>query len=298
MPSAWLCGWTKRLGNVEDGRARDAVGPEQVHPFVARAGGEHRLDQRDQRVAVGERAGLLAKRGSSIHSGRPSRRARPATARRQRTRSSWVRCRWETPGRARWSRRRCRRAGRRGRSPGSSQSRRRARTPRSLAARCRPRRPLPVLARRAGRRVWRSPPTCRRPCRRCRRAPSSGPPLGLAVDCCIRGQRLGEPVIGAPAAPRALRAIGADRAVDQARVERQRLGAAETDRLGSARAQVVDEHVGLRDEALERGDVLGALEVERHRTLVAVDRLEATPWPSSRAAPSRARRRRRSGSRA
>src|SRR5581483_4718320 len=70
-----------------------------------------------------------------------------------------------------------------------------------------------------------------------------------------------------------------DRAVDEARMLRRQRRVVEAELRQRAGAEVLDEHVGVRDEPREDRAPLGPLEVERDALLVAVDAHEVRALP-------------------
>ncbi|MNE29744.1 hypothetical protein D3C80_1232350 [compost metagenome] len=73
---------------------------------------------------------------------------------------------------------------------------------------------------------------------------------------------------------RAVLAKAADRAIDQARVDRRQLGIAHPQALGDARAEAFDQHIGGRNQLVHDAQVLWRTQVQRQRTLAAVGHQE------------------------
>ena len=83
-------------------------------------------------------------------------------------------------------------------------------------------------------------------------------------------RRLCDGVVARPRGGRAVGAEAADRAVDEARVQRAQPRLAGAELVGDARAEVLDVDVGLGDEFVEQRQVGGLAGVERDALLVAV----------------------------
>ena len=111
-----------------------------------------------------------------------------------------------------------------------------------------------------------------------RYAPAAGHGAGLAGagDAHRSAERLHGDIVGADLGPRAGRAEAADRAADDGRVEPAQRGIVDAEAGEHAGAEIVVDHVGARDEAQEGGLALGALQVERHARLVALERIVET----------------------
>jgi hypothetical protein len=74
--------------------------------------------------------------------------------------------------------------------------------------------------------------------------------------------------------PRPFLAIAADRAIDDTRVDRLHRGVIEPEAFDDAGAEILDHHIGLRQQRLQRLHVRGVLHVDGEAFLGAVDRVE------------------------
>ena len=96
--------------------------------------------------------------------------------------------------------------------------------------------------------------------------------------------RLQNLVVAGVAGQRPMLAVARHRAVDQARMARLQVGVGDAQALGHAGTEVMHQHVGGGQAALQRGAPLGALEVEHQAVLAAIH-------PQKRAALGGQRRR-------
>src|SRR5207302_7898795 len=93
----------------------------------------------------------------------------------------------------------------------------------------------------------------------------------LAIAAERPGQRLRHDVEGRLVAERAGEAKSADRAIDEARVERRQLVVAEAEAVHHPRAVVFDEDVGPGNEATQEIGAFLLLQIDDQAFLVAVD---------------------------
>ena len=107
-----------------------------------------------------------------------------------------------------------------------------------------------------------------------RRARAHGRVIRAAVDAGQAAEGLHEGFVARLHGHRAGAAEGRDLAVDQARVARAQAGPVNAQLGRHAGAQVVDEDVGLAHQALERGQPVGAFQVQRHRLFAAIEDVE------------------------
>src|SRR5947208_2679884 len=107
-----------------------------------------------------------------------------------------------------------------------------------------------------------------------RQAHADRAPVGLAGDGHGAAHRLQREVERGPVAVRSLLAVGGDRADDDPLVERPELRVREAQALHDAGAEIFPDHVRLTDELVEHLAATLAVEVERERFLVAIDRQE------------------------
>ena len=87
-------------------------------------------------------------------------------------------------------------------------------------------------------------------------------------------ERLTDGVVTRPRRIRTVAAEARDRAPHQARIVARNRVVAEPEPLHRADAEIFDQDVGGADERTGRGHALGALEIEHHALLVAIDRAE------------------------
>ena len=123
--------------------------------------------------------------------------------------------------------------------------------------------------------------------------------VGEAGDRHEAGLGLEDEVVAGAVGPRARRSVAADPEMDEGRVERRERRVVEAEPVEAADPEVLDEHVGLRQEPAQDRRTLGLPEVEPDRALVAVDREVVGRGPRRRprrrrptAGPSRGSRRR------
>src|ERR1019366_797328 len=79
---------------------------------------------------------------------------------------------------------------------------------------------------------------------------------------------------------RALLAEAADRNVDKIRFYTPQLMLADAHSLGAARPEVLHEHIGAGDQMLQHGESAMVLEIDRDRSLVAIDDREGRRNPA------------------
>ena len=109
-----------------------------------------------------------------------------------------------------------------------------------------------------------------------------GRTVGLGLGGAHAGHRLQHLVVAGVARHRADRAITGHGAIDQARVDRRQRGEVDTQALGHARPEVVDQHVGLAHQAQQDLVAGGFLQVQAQAALVAVDAQEGAAFAGQR----------------
>src|SRR5688572_16276762 len=95
--------------------------------------------------------------------------------------------------------------------------------------------------------------------------------VGLTGDVHESGLGLRHRVVSREVALRAVLSVPADRAVHQARIQAAGLLDAEAELVEAARPEVLDEHVGAFEKALQYVSPFGALQVDGEAALVAID---------------------------
>ena len=98
---------------------------------------------------------------------------------------------------------------------------------------------------------------------------------GIARERAVEAARgVDDHRVGGALGRRPALAVARDRAVDELRIERAHRFLAEAEPLHHAGPEVLDQHVGLADQAAHQGDRLGPLQVEREAALAGVELAE------------------------
>ena len=105
-------------------------------------------------------------------------------------------------------------------------------------------------------------------------APLPEMPRAISASAGNRGQPafgLNQQVIGLALRVRPRVAIARDRAADQSRIILAQSGRREAELIHRARLEILDQHVGFRDQVFQRGAAIGLREIDDARVLAAVE---------------------------